>query len=272
MSWRPSTVPDDFRSGFVAVVGRPNVGKSTLVNALVGEKVSIVTSKPQTTRHRVLGVLNRDHCQTVLVDTPGLTPRSPSMMHRAMNRAATGSAQDADLSLMVVASPRDRLLPFIDQCYQRFEFTEVIPVSATRQLNLDRLTEVLEKHLPAGPPLFPADQITDRGMSFKVGETVREKLMHVLRQELPYGIAVEVQQLDQGEDLLRCEAIIWVARNAHKAMVIGRGGKLIKQIGTQARLDLEQQTGQKVHLETHVKVRANWLDDDAMLRSLGFEA
>ena len=292
------------RSGFVAVVGRPNVGKSTLVNALVGEKVSIVTRKPQTTRQSILGVVNRPKCQLILVDTPGLTPRNPSTMHKAMNRAATGSAEGADLSLMVVAfdqwgqvedyvleclaaagrpvflavnksdlaRPRERLLPFLDQCSRRFEFRDIIPVSATKKLNLDRLVEVLESKLPEGPPLFPRDQVTDRGLDFIIGETVREKLMESLHRELPYGIAVEVQNVEQQPDILRCEAVIWVPRESHKGIVIGRHGRQLKRIGTQSRQDLESRTGGKVHLETHVKVRRNWLEDPTMLRALGFEA
>lgn len=297
-------MPDDIvRSGFVAVLGRPNVGKSTLVNALVGEKVSIVTRKPQTTRHTVLGVVNCPDSQLILVDTPGLTPRNPSMMHKVMNRSATGSAEGADISLMVaafdkwsrvedyvleclanaghpiflavnksdLARPRDRLLPFLDECSRRYAFEEIVPVSATKRVNLDKLTEVLVSRLPEGPPLFPEDQVTDRGLAFTIGETVREKLMEALHQELPYGIAVEVQNVDREPGLLRCEAVIWVPRASHKRIVIGRRGSQLKRIGTRSRIDLESQLGGKVHLETHVKVRRNWLDDPAMLRSLGFE-
>ena len=292
------------RSGFVAVTGRPNVGKSTLVNALVGEKVSIVTRKPQTTRQSVLGVVNRPDSQIILVDTPGLTPKNPSMMHKAMNRAATGSAEGADLSMMVVAfdqwaqvedyvleclaaaghpvflavnksdlaRPRERLLPFIDECSRRFDFGEIIPVSATKQLNLDRLLDVLESALPQGPSLYPRDQVTDRGLDFIIGETVREKLMEALHRELPYGIAVEVENIEQQPDILLCEAVIWVPRESHKGIVIGRQGGQLKRIGTQSRRELESRTGGKVHLETRVKVRQNWLDDPAMLRTLGFEA
>ncbi len=292
-----------FRSGFVAVVGRPNVGKSTLVNALVAEKISIVTPKPQTTRHSILGILSRDDCQLVFVDTPGLHDPGKQLMNRAMVKSASASLAGAELALLVVAAtgwrpgddfawerlrssgvpallvvnkldlvrPRDKVLGFLEDCAQRVDVEAIVPVSARTGDNLERLLTLIRERLPEGPPLFPVDMKTDRGVEFRIAEVIREKLLLALRQEVPYGLAVEVRALERRDDLLLADVTIWVDRTSHQGMVIGRGGEGIKQVGRAARLDLEKVLGQHLHLETRVKVKANWRDSAAALRQLGYE-
>lgn len=294
---------DDFRAGFVAVVGRPNVGKSTLVNALVEEKISIVTPKPQTTRHSILGILSREDCQVVFVDTPGLHDPGKQLMNRAMVKSASASLAGADLALLVVEAggwrpgddlalerlrgsgvpallvvnkldlvrPKERVLAFLEECQQRVEAEAIIPVSARTGDNLERLLETIRERLPEGPALFPADVKTDRGAEFRIAEVIREKLLLVLHQEVPYGLAVEVLALERRDDLLLADVTIWVDRPSHLGMVIGRGGERIKQVGRNARLELQRLFGQRVHLETRVKVKENWRDSAAALRQLGYE-
>jgi GTP-binding protein Era len=297
-------VADAFRSGFVAVVGRPNAGKSTLVNALVGEKVSIVTAKPQTTRHRVIGIRSRPDCQVVFVDTPGLHADARKLINRAMNRAAAGSLADADVVLFVVEAsgwrdgdehvlrrlarvsapvilvvnkvdlvrPRSRLLPLLAACQDRREFAAVVPVSALAGENLDELVRVLTARLPEGDRFYPEGMTTDRGRDFRIGEVLREKLMEALDREVPYGLAVEVGAVEETETLVRIDALIWVAKDSQRPIVIGRGGQTLKAIGSAAREELERLLGRKVFLQTHVKVRRNWADDARALRQLGFDA
>ncbi len=292
-----------FRSGFVAVVGRPNVGKSTLVNALVAEKISIVTPKPQTTRHSILGILSRDDCQVVFVDTPGLHDPGKQLMNRAMVKSASASLAGAELALLVVEAtgwrpgddfawerlrssgvpallvvnkldlvrPRDKALGFLEECAQRVDVEAIVPVSARTGDNLERLLTLIRERLPEGPPLFPVDMKTDRGVEFRIAEVIREKLLLALRQEVPYGLAVEVRALERRDDLLLADVTIWVDRTSHQGMVIGRGGERIKQVGRAARLDLEKVLGQHLHLETRVKVKANWRDSAEALRQLGYE-
>lgn len=294
---------DGFRSGFVAVIGRPNVGKSTLVNALVAEKISIVTPKPQTTRHSILGILSRDDCQIVFVDTPGLHDPGKQLMNRAMVKSASASLVGADLALLVVEArgwqrgddfawerlrssgvpallvvnkldrvrPKDKVLVFLEECAQRVDVMAIVPVSARTGDNLERLLDTIREHLPEGPPLFPVDLKTDRGAEFRIAEVIREKLLLALHQEVPYGLAVEVRALERRDDLLLADVTIWVDRESHQGMVIGRAGERIKQVGRAARLDLEKVFGQRVHLETRVKVKANWRDSAAALRQLGYE-
>lgn len=295
---------DPFRSGFVAVVGRPNAGKSTLVNALVGEKVSIVTSKPQTTRHRVVGIRNRPDSQVVFVDTPGLHANARKLINRTMNRAAASSLVDADVVLFLVegsgwsdadehvlqrlgrvtapivlvvnkadlARPRSRLLPLLEGCQAKNVFAEIVPVSALTGENLEELVRVITGYLPVGEPFYLEGMTTDRGRDFRIGEVLREKLMDTLERELPYGLAVEVGAVEEGPDLVKVDALIWVAKDSQRPIVIGRGGQTLKAIGSAARADLEQLLGRKVFLQTHVKVRKNWADDARALRQLGFEA
>lgn len=291
------------RCGYVAIVGRPNVGKSTLLNALIGEKLSIVTPRPQTTRHRILGIDTRPDAQIVYVDTPGLHRGGRKALNRAMNRAAAASLQDADAVLFLVEAqrwqeedddvleravacrrpviavvnkidrvkPRSLLLPYIAELAARADFADVVPVSARRGENLDRLRSLLLAHLPPGPPLFDADQVSDRGDAFRYAEIVREKLMTRLRDELPYGVTVEIERMEDDGDLRRVAAVVWVERDSHKAIVIGRGGAQLKECGTQARRELERLAGRRVHLELWVRVRENWSDSDRELQRLGLD-
>lgn len=292
-----------YRCGFAAIVGRPNVGKSTLLNVLLNRKVSIVTPKPQTTRHRILGILTQPHAQIVFVDTPGLHSNATRAMNRHMNRAALASLQDADVNLFVVeslrwteedkrvldqlqgggrpiililnkvdkVSPKERLLPFIDELGRQAAFAEVVPLSALRHKNLESLPALIVKYLPESPPHFPPDQVTDRGEQFQAAEIVREKLMMRLRQELPYGLTVGIEQFRQEQGRLLINAVIWVERAGQKAIVIGHGGEQLKQAGRAARLEMSKLFGRPVHLELWVKVKENWSDSEAALRQLGYE-
>jgi GTPase len=292
------------RCGFIAVVGRPNVGKSTLVNALVGHKVSIVTSRPQTTRQRVIGVATSPAAQLLFVDTPGMHRRARRALNRLMNRSARASLADADLVLVVTEAghwteedddvlaraqaagrpmllvlnkidrirPRERLLPLLAEAAARGEFFAVVPLSAERGENLARLRSLLEQAVPEGPALFPAEQWSNRDERFHIAEIVREKLMRRLRDELPYGVAVEVERLAEGEaGRLEIGTVVWVEREAHKSMVIGKGGEMLKAVGQAARLELKARFGRPVHLELWVKVREHWTDRDADLRRLGYD-
>ena len=292
------------RSGFVALVGRPNVGKSTLLNALLERKLSIVTPKPQTTRHRILGLLNRPNYQIALVDTPGLHLGGKRMLNSVMNRTAASSLADADLVAFVVealrfteedeavlqrikhlelptvlivnkvdrAHPRERLLPFIADLSALHPFVDVIPLSALKHSNLQALPEVLAKHLPEAPPMFPPEQITDRSEKFRTAEIIREKLTVRLQQELPYGLSVEIERMADTEDgRLEIHAIIWVEREGQKAIVIGEKGSLLKEVGSSARYDLNGLFGRRTHLVRWVKVKDNWADSANALRSFGYD-
>ena len=292
------------RAGFVAIVGRPNVGKSTLLNTLLERKLSIVSPKPQTTRHRILGLLNRPGFQIALVDTPGLHIGGRRMLNTVMNRTAATSLADADVVAFVVealrftaedekvlqrikgagrptvlvvnkvdrAQPRERLLPFIADLSAMHPFIEVVPLSALKYDNVSALPLALAKHLPESPPMFPPEQITDRSEKFQVTEIIREKLTMRLQQELPYGITVEIERMDETEDgRLEIGAVIWVEREGQKAIVIGEGGSLLKEVGRSARYDLNHLFGRRTHLELWVKVKDNWADSANALRSFGYD-
>jgi GTP-binding protein Era len=294
---------EPFRCGYVAVVGRPNVGKSTLVNMLVGHKVSIVTSRPQTTRQRVIGVATGPSVQLLFMDTPGMHRRERRALNRLMNRTASGSLADADVVLLVADAsrwteedddalaqasssgrpvilainkidrirPRERLLPLLAAAADKGEFAEVVPISAERGDNLEQLRRLLEARVPEGPALFPESQWSDRDERFHIGEIIREKLMRRLREELPYGLAIEVERLaDSAHGRLEVSAVVWVEREAHKAIVIGQGGEMLKAAGRAARLELKERYRRPVHLELWVKVHENWTDRDADLRQLGY--
>ena len=297
------TTETEHRAGFVALVGRPNVGKSTLLNALLERKLSIVTPKPQTTRHRILGLLNRPHFQIALVDTPGLHEGERRRLNAVMNRTAASSLADADLVAFVVEAlrftseddrvleriksagrptvlivnkvdrvhPRERLLPYIASISERFDFVDVVPLSALKHDNLALLPEALARHLPVSPPLFPPEQVTDRSERFLASEIIREKLTLRLQQELPYGITVEIERMDETEDgRLEIGAVIWVERDGQKAIVIGEGGAQIKEVGRSARLDLNRLFGRRTHLELWVKVKENWADNAHALQAFGY--
>ena len=291
------------RSGFVAVIGRPNTGKSTLVNALVDEKISIVTSKPQTTRHSILGILTEPDVQIVFVDTPGLHGGSRRLINRAMNRAATSSMVGADLALFVTDATgwsrgddhalarlqeagipaflvinkldllkrREDLLPVLEKFSARGDFVEIIPISARRGTNLERLLDTIRRSMPVGPQLFPSDRKTDRGMEFRIGEILREKMLMLLYEEVPYGLAVEVMALERRPDLILVDVVIWVERESQQGIVVGRGGERIKKISTLAREDLEAIFSRRFYLTSRVKVKENWGDNARALRQLGYE-
>ena len=280
----------NFRSGYVAIVGRPNVGKSTLVNALVGRKVTIVTAKPQTTRHRILGLVNRPAAQLVLVDTPGLHESTRRVMNQYMNRVAISSSQAADIILFVIEAmrftdedmwvwervrglkqplflvvnkvdqvfPKDKLLPFLE------EVTERVPASA-------RLGDLVGSRLPIWPRLFAADVGTDRDEPFHAAEVVREKLTLKLREELPYGINVQIERFADEGNRIMINAVIWVERAGQKAIVIGQGGERLKEIGRLARIELNDLWQRSVHLELWVKVKENWADSEMALRQFGYD-
>jgi len=292
------------RAGLVALVGRPNVGKSTLLNALVGQKVSITSPKPQTTRHRIAGILTGAGYQAVFLDTPGLHRRQPRGLNRAMNRAALGSLADADLVLFVVDAtrwtdedaavlervrqagkkavlvvnkadrikPREKLLPLIGKLSAQHAFDAIVPMSALKQENLESLLGVIPPLLPESEPFYPEDQVTDRSERFLAAEVIREKLTLALREELPYGLTVEIERWEELEDgRLAIGAVVWVERVGQRRIVIGEGAARIRDVGRDARLELNELLGRRVHLELWVKVRENWADSDAALRQFGYD-
>ena len=293
------------RSGMVAVVGRPNVGKSSLVNALVGQKVSIVTRKPQTTRHRIQGVIHRPRGQVVLVDTPGLHLKTGRALNQYLNDTAAASLADGvDLVLFVVeagkwneeddavlkrlarvqapiglvinkvdkVADKKRLLPEIEQQAARRDYSFILPVSALKRDNLEPLVDQLLARMPEGPALYGADQVEGHGLSFALSEIVREKLMERLRQELPYVLTVQIEKLEREEKLTRIEAVIFVERENQKAIVIGERGQALKAIGIAARREMEKRLGQQVFLKLWVRTVKNWTDDPEALKRFGYEA
>ena len=307
----PESIQSPHRCGSVAVVGRPNVGKSTLVNALVGAKVSIVSNRPQTTRHRLLGIATVEGGQLLLVDTPGLHRGEgrfkASAMSRVMNRAARGALEDVDAALMVVEAGRwdeedslvfkvlrdagipvvlavnkvDRLkdksalLPFLAQVAQGRDFAAIHPVSALKRKGLEAMVRDLLARVPEAPPVYAEDEITDRSQRFLAGELVREQLMRQLGDELPYATTVEIERFavdstQKGGELLRIGAVVWVEREGQKPIVIGKGGERLREIGSKARQQMERLFGCKVFLETWVRVREGWSDDESALKAFGY--
>jgi len=289
-----------FHSGFVAVVGRPNVGKSTLVNRLVGEKVAIVSDKPQTTRNRILAVLNRPEGQIVLFDTPGIH-KPMHRMNERMVEAAVGSLGQVDLALWLVdvtedygpgdryvkdvlaragkpvilglnkidLVPKPRLLPLIDQYRRLLDFAEIVPISGLKGDNVERLAERLVAHLPKGERLYPEDFLTDQPERFFVAEMVREQILRHTREEIPYSTAVIIDSFKEGTPVVRIEASILVERQSQKGILIGRGGAMLKAIGSAARREIEAFLGTKIYLGLFVKVREGWREDPAMLDEMG---
>jgi GTP-binding protein Era len=291
-----------FRCGTLAVIGRPNVGKSTLTNRLVGAKVSITSKKAQTTRHRIHGILTTEACQYIFVDTPGFQTTHRNALNRMMNRSVTQALADVDVVLFVIEAGRwgpgekeilrllppdrqvlliinkidrltdkSRLLPFIDSVSREYDFAEIIPLSAEKGHGTAELLATAAKFLPESPPFFDADDITDRSERFLAAELLREKLFRNLGEELPYGLTVEIEKFEEEGALRRIYAAIVVDREGYKAIVIGKGGERLKRISSDARADMERLFGGKVWLETWVKVKGGWADDERALKSLGYE-
>lgn len=290
------------RCGYVALVGRPNVGKSTLLNHLLGQKISITSRKPQTTRHRVLGIKTEEDRQIIYVDTPGLHKREPRAINRYMNQTASQAMRDVDLVVMVVDRMRwtdedawvleklrgvqcpvilavnkvdlledkSQLLPYLQAKQAEYPFAEIFPLSALRGHNLADLELTITRYLPENPFFFPEDQVTDRSERFLAAELVREKIMRQLGEEVPYAMTVEIESFRQQGKLLRIDALILVERDGQKKILIGSGGERLKSIGEEARLDMEKLFDRKVMLKLWVKIKSNWSDDERALRSLGY--
>jgi GTP-binding protein Era len=295
-------VPEDFRCGTVAVVGRPNVGKSTLVNHLVGQKLSITSRKPQTTRHRIKGILTQPGTQFVFVDTPGVQTKHTNALHRAMNRSVISTLAETDVVVMVIealrfgpadeqvldrlpaglqpilainkvdrVNPRERLLPFLADIGARNRFSALVPISAEKETQLDQLLDEIRMRLPPGPPMYDADDLTDASERFFAAEFIREQLFRLLGDELPYATSVSIESFTLEGTMRRIQAVILVDQDNQKAIVIGHGGDKLKEIGRRARLDLEKLFAGKVFLELWVKVKGGWADDARVLKSLGHE-
>lgn len=307
-------IADDFRAGYVAIIGRPNVGKSTLMNHLLGQKLSITSRKPQTTRHRIHGILSNDEMQAVFVDTPGIHRKEVRAINERMNKAAISALVDVDLVLFVVDSDQWRdddlltlqklsdtnltvvlvinkadtlkdkgsVLPLIETFNESFDFADIVPVSALKNQNLDRLQEVIASHLPIADPIYDSEQITDRSERFLASEIIREKIMRSAGDEVPYDLTVQIDGFKDeaahtdpktGRRRKACtfiDATIYVERSGQKAIVIGDKGQRIKQVGMDARKDMEQLFDKKIMLTLWVKVKRGWSDDERALTSLGY--
>ncbi|ELX09474.1 MULTISPECIES: GTPase Era [Oxalobacteraceae] len=296
------TTSANFRCGYIAIVGRPNVGKSTLMNTLIGAKVSITSRKAQTTRHRITGIQTHDDAQFIYVDTPGFQTRHSNALNNTLNKTVTNTLISSDLILYVIEAgtfgPADQqvmdllpkevpvilvinkadrvrdkaaLMPFAQQVASKHEFAAIVPVSAKLRFQLDGLEKEIKKLLPENQPIFGPDDITDRSEKFLASEIVREKLFRLVGDELPYTSTVLIEQFEQEGDLRRVFAAILVERDTHKSMVIGNKGARLKEVSTQARLDMERLFGGPVYLEIWVKVKSGWADNEAGLRAYGYE-
>jgi GTP-binding protein Era len=294
---------NSFKSGYVAIIGRPNVGKSTLINRVLGQKLCITSRRPQTTRHRILGIKNEEGSQLIYVDTPGLHIDDKRAMNRYMNRAAASSIDDVDVILFVVdgmnwtkedeavlerlkasakapvilvvnkvdkLADKEVLLPQIEKLSAEFDFAKVVPISARKGMNLNELEREIKTLMPEGELIFPEDQFTDRSSRFLAAELVREQLFRHLGQELPYSITVEIEQFDDEDKMYRIGAVIYVERDGQKSIVIGKGGSLLKSVGRDARIEMQTLFDKKVFLRLWVKVREGWGDNERMLKNLGY--
>ncbi len=293
----------DFKCGYIAIIGRPNVGKSTLLNHILGLKLSITSRKPQTTRHQILGVKTTDTGQFIYVDTPGIHSGGKKAINRYMNKAASSVIHDVDVLLFLVQAlkwtdedqmvldklknvdvpiilvvnkidkvkDKDQLLPFLEDVSQKFTFHNVVPLSALRGENIETLESTILQELPDNPPFFGEDEYTDRSARFLAAEIIREKLVRELGQELPYQTTVEIERYKEKEKITEIHAVILVEAKGQKAIIIGNKGTRLKSIGTKARKDMEKLLGQKVFLQLWVKVKAGWSDNEQALRSLGYD-
>jgi GTP-binding protein Era len=297
-----SVAPTDFRCGYIAIVGRPNVGKSTLMNALIGAKVSITSRKAQTTRHRITGIQTTGSAQFVYVDTPGFQTRHSNALNKTLNKTVSNTLTASDVVLFIVEAgtfgPADKqvlalvpknvpcilvinkadrikdkavMLPFAQQVAAERDFAAVVPVSAKQRFQLDRLEAEIQRFLPLNPPIFDEDDITDRSEKFLAAEIVREKVFRLVGDELPYTSTVLIEKFEQEGNLRRVFAAILVERDSHKAMLIGQKGAKLKEISTQSRLDMERLFGGPVYLEVWIKVKSGWADNEARLRAYGYE-
>ncbi|PIE43246.1 MAG: GTPase Era [Gammaproteobacteria bacterium] len=291
------------KCGFVAIVGRPNVGKSTLLNCILGQKVSITSKKPQTTRHQILGIKTSDDTQVIYVDTPGMHKKEQRAINRYMNRAAGAALKDVDLVVVMIdrthwtdedemvlenvrktRSPvilvvnkvdqlkdKNALLPFMQSVSEKHEFAEIIPLSAAKGSNVDALEKEIARRMPESIHYYPEDQVTDRSSRFLAAELVREKVMRQLGEEVPYSVAVEIEEFKATEKLITISALILVERTGQKKIVIGSKGEQLKTIGRDSRIDMERAFGAKVMLNLWVKVKSGWADSDRALKSLGYD-
>ncbi len=295
-----------YRCGYVAIVGRPNVGKSTLLNSLVGQKISITSKKSQTTRHRINGILTDAQSQFIFVDTPGFQTQHTNRLNSAMNRTVTQSMRDVDVVILVIEALRfddrdklvvkllpvkdkqgkpvilainkvdrladkSQLLPFLEKMAKEYAFSAIVPVSAERGTQLADLISTIRSYLPLNPPVFGEDEVTDRGERFIAAELIREKLFRLLGEEIPYSTSVVIDQFKTEGEMRRIHASIIVDKANQKAIVIGKDGEKLKVIGTQARKDMEKSFDGKVYLEVWVKVKSGWADDAQILKNLGYE-
>jgi len=295
----PMNEQNDFKSGFISIVGRPNVGKSTLLNSLLGEKIAITSDKPQTTRNKILGIVNQPKAQMVFLDTPGIH-KPMHKMNEAMVKTALATYSEVDVILMLVEATdqpgggdrfiidtlaevktpvlllinkvdlikKDALLPLIQQYSGLYKFAEIIPISALKN-DLGDLLAIILKRMPKGPKYFPDDQLTDQPERFVVAEMIREKVFQLTKDEIPYSTAVVIEEMKEEPEITRITAIIYVERESQKGILIGKGGVMLKQIGTLARHDAEKLLGTKIFLQLWVKVKKGWREDDRMLKNIG---
>jgi GTP-binding protein Era len=291
-----------FRTGFIAIVGRPNVGKSTLMNRLIGQKISITSRKAQTTRHRITGIHTDAHTQFIFVDTPGFQTQHQNALNRVMNKSVTHALKEVDVVLFLIEGTRfderdrkvipllpadrpvllvinkvDRLedknsmLPFIQEMAKEYNFAAIVPVSAKQGTQMDVLLDAIRTHLPEGAPMFGEDEVTDRSERFLASEIIREKIFRLLGEEVPYSVSVMIEKFEMDGSMRRIHAAILVDKANQKAIIIGKGGEKLKEISTQARKDMEKLFDGKVFLETWVKVKGGWADDERALKSLGYD-
>ncbi len=291
------------RCGYVAIIGRPNVGKSTLLNAVLGRKISITSRKPQTTRHRLLGIKTDAECQVLFVDTPGMHIKQPRAINRYMNKSARGALRGVDVVLFLVdrqkwteddekvsrffrdtvakkilainkidlTEDKSNLLPLMQNLQERFPDAEIVPVSAEKKQNLDELEKVIRLALPEAPFYFGEDEVTDRSERFLMAEIIREKLMRRLGDELPYAVTIGIERFETKQGVVHIDATIYVEKEGQKRILIGKGGEGLRRIGTDARGDMEAALASKVMLNTWVKIKSGWSDDERAMKSLGYD-